>query len=52
MPWVPLGAVLCCTYLMLELPRVTWVRFVVWLVAGLAIYFLYSMRRSRLHGAH
>jgi APA family basic amino acid/polyamine antiporter len=47
-PWVPLGAVLCCGYLMIELPGVTWIRFGIWLAAGLVIYFAYSMGRSRL----
>jgi len=47
-PLVPLGAVASCLYLMLQLPRVTWIRFVLWLVIGLAIYFLYGIGRSRL----
>jgi APA family basic amino acid/polyamine antiporter len=29
-------------------PRVTWIRFVVWLVVGLVLYFCYGFRRSRL----
>jgi len=33
---------------MFSLPLETWVRFVVWLGIGLAIYFLYSVRHSRL----
>jgi len=49
-PWVPLGAILTCAWLMRELPLKTWVRFVAWLVAGLIIYFSYSFRRSRLSG--
>ena len=47
-PLVPLGAILCCGYLMTELPAVTWKRFGAWLAAGLVIYFLYGVRRSRL----
>ncbi|MBM3878266.1 MAG: amino acid permease [Verrucomicrobia bacterium] len=47
-PWVPLGAILCCGYLMFELPGVTWRRFGLWLAAGLVVYFWYGARRSRL----
>jgi basic amino acid/polyamine antiporter, APA family len=47
-PWVPLAAILCCVHLMLELPRVTWIRFVLWLAAGLVVYVLYGLRKSRL----
>jgi basic amino acid/polyamine antiporter, APA family len=37
-----------CLYLMLQLPRLTWIRFAIWLVLGLAIYLLYGIRHSRL----
>jgi APA family basic amino acid/polyamine antiporter len=47
-PWVPLFAVIMCTYLMLQLPWVTWVRFAVWLAIGLLVYFMYGMRHSVL----
>jgi APA family basic amino acid/polyamine antiporter len=47
-PWVPLGAIGTCAYLMTELPKVTWIRFFLWMVAGLLIYFLYSAGHSRL----
>jgi basic amino acid/polyamine antiporter, APA family len=33
---------------MLGLPLDTWVRFVVWLVIGLAIYWVYGARHSKL----
>jgi APA family basic amino acid/polyamine antiporter len=47
-PFVPLLAILTCGYLMIQLPPVTWIRFVVWLIAGLVIYLLYGYRRSAL----
>jgi APA family basic amino acid/polyamine antiporter len=47
-PWVPLGAIVCCGYLMVELPLVTWVRFFVWLLLGLVLYFAYGFRHSRI----
>ena len=34
-PWVPIGAILTCAWLMRELPRITWIRFGIWLVIGL-----------------
>jgi APA family basic amino acid/polyamine antiporter len=42
------AAVLSCGFLMFQLPRVTWIRFVLWLVAGLVIYALYGYRHSKL----
>jgi APA family basic amino acid/polyamine antiporter len=53
-PWspvVPILGVLFCVYLMLGLPWVTWVRFALWLLVGLAIYFSYGFKRSRLRSA-
>jgi APA family basic amino acid/polyamine antiporter len=50
-PWVPvtpLISVVACLYLMLQLPVITWKRFVIWLVLGLVLYFLYGARHSRL----
>ena len=48
-PWTPLLGIGMCIVLMAGLPVVTWIRFILWLGAGLAIYFLYSRRRSRLN---
>ncbi len=48
MPWTPMLAIVACLYLMLQLPTVTWIRFAIWLVLGLLIYFGYSYRKSRL----
>ena len=47
-PLFPLLGVLFCVALMLSLPLETWARFFVWLAIGLSIYFLYSVRHSRL----
>jgi len=44
-------AIIACLYLMLQLPMVTWVRFVVWLAIGMAIYFGYGIRHSGLRSA-
>jgi len=47
-PFFPILGVLLCIALMLSLPIETWLRFFGWLIMGLAIYFLYSVRHSRL----
>ena len=50
-PLLPILGVLMCMALMLSLPILTWLRFFVWLGIGMVIYFLYSVRHSRLrHG--
>jgi APA family basic amino acid/polyamine antiporter len=45
-PWVPAAGAIICLAQMLGLPGETWLRLVIWLVAGLAIYFLYGHRRA------
>jgi APA family basic amino acid/polyamine antiporter len=47
-PVVPILGVLICGYMMYGLPPDTWIRLIVWMVIGLAIYFLYGMRNSRI----
>ncbi len=47
-PLVPLLGILSCLGLMLTLPLDTWIRLVVWLVVGLALYFSYGRRHSTL----
>jgi APA family basic amino acid/polyamine antiporter len=49
-PWVPvipILGVISCVYLMLGLPWITWVRFGLWLLVGMMVYFFYGFRRSR-----
>jgi APA family basic amino acid/polyamine antiporter len=45
-PLTPLISIGACVYLMLQLPRITWIRFGLWLVLGLALYFAYGYRRA------
>ena len=45
-PIIPALSVVFCFLLMAGLPIITWMRFLVWLVIGLAIYFFYSRHRS------
>ena len=47
-PVLPMIGILLCGYLIVQLPWETWVRFVVWLIIGLIIYFSYSVRHSRV----
>ena len=45
-PWFPLISIVLCGGLMTGLTVITWLRFVIWLVLGLTIYFFYSRHRS------
>jgi basic amino acid/polyamine antiporter, APA family len=47
-PVFPILGVLFAVYLMKDLPLATWIRFVIWLAAGMLIYGLYGYRHSRL----
>lgn len=48
MPVIPVLTIVSAAYLALNLPVLTLIRFVVWLVIGLIIYFGYGYRRSAL----
>ena len=45
-PWLPAVSILLCLVLMLSLPLQTWIRFFLWLLAGLVVYFLSGSRRA------
>jgi APA family basic amino acid/polyamine antiporter len=47
-PIIPLLGVGSCIFLMTGLPNITWIRFIVWLIIGLAVYFSYGINQSRL----
>jgi APA family basic amino acid/polyamine antiporter len=48
MPVLPLAGVAGCVWLMAHLGRTTWLSFIGWMLAGLAVYFLYSVSASVL----
>lgn len=48
-PWTPVLSVAACLYLMWTLPLDTWLRLLVWLVIGGAVYLLYGLRRRHAH---
>lgn len=48
-PYTPILTIIFCIYLMISLPGITWVKFAVWTVAGLAVYFIYGMKNSVLN---
>ncbi|MGW0039070.1 amino acid permease [Gordonia sp. NPDC003376] len=45
-PIIPVLAIAACLWLMLNLTALTWLRFVIWMIIGVAVYFLYGMRHS------
>jgi APA family basic amino acid/polyamine antiporter len=47
-PVFPIIGIALCLYLMTDLPSDTWIRFVVWLVAGMLVYTFYGYKHSRL----
>ena len=49
-PWVPIvpiGGMLVCFGMMAGLPLDTWIRFVVWGLLGLVVYFFYARKHAR-----
>lgn len=48
-PYLPVLAIVSCVALMTFLSKTTWIAFGIWLLLGLAVYFLYSRRNSVLH---
>ncbi|MGC8866698.1 MAG: amino acid permease [Elusimicrobiales bacterium] len=45
---IPILGIASCVYLTAGLDIVTWIRFFVWLILGLIIYFLYGVKHSRI----
>lgn len=47
-PYIPLTSIASTVFLMASLPLETWLRFIIWFIIGIIIYFLYGYRHSRL----
>jgi amino acid transporter len=48
---IPVLGFLCCSYLLSESGVTNWERFMIWLLLGLLVYFLYGARKSKLRVA-
>jgi len=48
-PVIPILSTFFCVLLMAGLPAITWVRFFLWLVIGLVVYYFYSRKRSEFY---
>jgi len=47
-PLVPALSVVACLFVMINLPVETWLRFLVWMAAGIVVYAAYGYRKSRV----
>ncbi|MNK80781.1 putative amino acid permease YhdG [compost metagenome] len=51
-PLIPILGILTCIAMMVFLPWATWLRLAVWLIIGLAIYFWYGKKNSKLRAGN
>jgi basic amino acid/polyamine antiporter, APA family len=49
-PWIPALSALVSLVLMASLPWESWERLLLWMAIGIAVYFAYGFRHSRLRG--
>lgn len=48
-PVLPAISALLCIYLSLNLPRITWICFAIWITVGTIVYLIYSRKHSYLN---
>ena len=46
---IPIIGAMCCLYLMIEIPPVSWLWFFIWMGIGLVFYALYGSKKSKLN---
>ena len=51
-PALPIGSAIVSLVLMASLPWPTWERLIIWMAIGMAMYFVYGVRHSRLRQAN
>jgi APA family basic amino acid/polyamine antiporter len=51
-PIAPVLTILTCLLLMAGLPIMNWIRFFVWMIIGLVLYYCYGRRKSTLRAAN
>jgi APA family basic amino acid/polyamine antiporter len=49
MPYIPVLGILSCLYLVINLPLVTMIRFLIWMLIGIVIYFVFGRTNSVLN---
>ncbi len=49
-PLIPILAIIFCFFLVTQLPSITHIRFILWLIIGLFIYYFYGRKNSLLNG--
>ncbi|EKQ57402.1 MULTISPECIES: amino acid permease [unclassified Clostridium] len=47
-PFTPIISIICCIVLLCGLKLITWIGFIVWLLIGLIVYFVYGRKHSVL----
>ena len=47
-PVIPIIAIICCLFLMINLSLMTWVYFIAFLIFAILFYFAYSRKHSKL----
>jgi len=51
-PLVPILGILVCVVMMASLPIVSWERLAIWMILGIAIYYAYGKKNSKIRNAY